>query len=151
LSIFSRIRNAKQNLTEQKAATTLPQDRPLTPEECRLAEHLLRHAGAHGASEFIPQLARARVTGQCSCGCPTVDLAVPPDLDISNPPGERLIAEATGRVDGKLVGAMIFQNKGLLTRLEIYRLEDVTDHPFELPPIESIEPLVWHKPNQPPQ
>jgi hypothetical protein len=151
MSIFSRIRNARQNLTEQKAATTLPQDRPLTPEECRLAEHLLRDAGAHGAAAFIPQLARAHVTGQCSCGCPTVYLAVPPDLRVSEPPTDRLLADATGRVDGKMVGAMIFQKGGLLTVLEIYRIEDVSDNAFGLPPIETIERLVWHPPTRPTQ
>jgi hypothetical protein len=151
MSIFGRIRSMRQNLTEQKAATTLPVDRPLTLEEFKLAEYLLHYAGAAEAEAFIPQLGHARVTGRCSCGCPTVDLAVPPDLRVSNPPTERLIADAAGRVDGKLVGAMVFQNGGLLTLLEIYRLEDASDDPFDLPPVETIERLVWDNPNQPTQ
>jgi hypothetical protein len=141
MSILSRIRNVRQNLTGQKAATTLPQDRPLTPEEFTLAEHLLRHAGAEEAVVFIPQLGHARVTGQCSCGCPTVDLAVPSDFRVSDPPTKRKIADATGRVDGKLIGAMIFQDEGLLTLFEIYRIEDASDSAFGLPPIETIEKL----------
>jgi hypothetical protein len=152
MSLFSRIRNVgnntKQNFTVQKAATTLPLDRPLTPEEHSLAEHLLRHAAVPGVEAFVTQLAYARVTGQCSCGCPTVDLTVPPELRISDPPAERPIADATGRVDGKLAGVMIFQTQGLLTCLEIYRLEDVSDDPFGLPPVETIERLEWKKPGQ---
>jgi hypothetical protein len=149
VNIFNRIRNAKQSLNGQKAARTLALDRPLTLEECSLAEHFLRHAGLPGAAAFIPQLTHARATGQCSCGCPTVDLAVPPDMRVSDPPKNRLIADATGRVDGKMVGAMIFQNDGLLTLLEIYRLEDISENAFGLPPVETIEKLVWDEPNQP--
>jgi hypothetical protein len=147
MNIFSRIRDARQNLAGQKAATTLPLDRPLNSDECKLAEHLLRYAGVQEAAAFIPQLARARVTGQCSCGCPTVDLAVPPDLHVPNAPAKRLIADATGRVDGKLVGAMIFQDGGLLTLLEIYRIEDVSENAFGLPSVETIERLVWENPS----
>jgi hypothetical protein len=48
MSIFSRIRSMKQNLGGQNAARTLVLDRPLTSEECKLAEHLLRYAGVPG-------------------------------------------------------------------------------------------------------
>jgi hypothetical protein len=48
-----------------------------------------------------------------------------------------------GRVGGKLVGVMLFQSGGLLSLLETYRLEDVSDDPFGLPPISTIERLVW--------
>ena len=42
-----------------------------------------------------------------------------------------------------MVGAMIFQADGLLTLLEVYRLEDSTDAPFGLPAIESIQRMDW--------
>jgi hypothetical protein len=151
MSIFSHIRNLKRNLAATEAATTLPLDRPLTPEECKLAEHLLRYAGVQGAAAFIPQLIQARATGRCSCGCPTVDLSVPSELRVSYPPAKRLIADATGRVNGKVVGAMIFQDDGLLTLLEVYRLEDVSEDTFGLPSIETIERLVWDEPKEPTQ
>lgn len=145
MSLFSRIRNAKQNITGQKAATTLPLDRPLTPEERDLAKYLLCHAAVPGADAFIPQLDHARVTGRCSCGCPTVDLSVPPEMCVSAPPVDRLIADTTGRINGKMVGVMILQNQGLLCLLEVYRLEDVSDDPFGLPPIETIKRLTWNE------
>jgi hypothetical protein len=43
---------------------------------------------------------------------------------------------------------MIFQTQGLLTCLEVYRLEDVSVDPFGLPPVETIERLEWEKPDQ---
>jgi hypothetical protein len=49
-------------------------------------------------------------------------------------------------MNGKLVGAMIFQDDGLLTCLEGYRLEDMSDDAFGLPPVETIERLVWEPP-----
>jgi hypothetical protein len=106
-------------------------------------EHLLNYAGVSGAVDFIPQLDQARVTGRCPCGCPTVDLSVPPALRVQNPPTDRLIADATGRADGKVVGAMIFQDGGLLSLLEVYRQEDMSDSPFGLPAVESIERIDW--------
>jgi hypothetical protein len=41
---------------------------------------------------------------------------------------------------------MIFQDDGLLTCLEGYRLEDMSDDAFGLPPVETIERLVWEPP-----
>lgn len=121
----------------------IAEDRSLSADERRVWGHLLSHAGVTGAVEFIPQLDQARVTGRCPCGCPTVDLSVPSALRVENPPKERLIADATGRADGKVVGAMIFQDDGLLSLLEVYRLEDMSDSPFGLPAVESIERIDW--------
>ena len=79
----------------------IAENRPLSDEERRLAEHLLRYAGAAGADAFIPQIDQVIVTGRCPCGCPTMDLSVPIELRVQNPPKDRLIADATGRTDGK--------------------------------------------------
>lgn len=122
---------------------TLDEDRPLAPEEKGLAEYLLGHVAPPEAVAFIPQLDHARVTGKCSCGCPTIDLAVPHEFRVADPPEDRPLADATGRVDGKLVGVMLFQSRGLLSVLETYRLEDFSDDPFGLPPVDTIERLVW--------
>jgi len=136
--LFNRLRGAAPKLTT-------PVDRPLTEEELRLADHLLRHAAPPEALAFIPQLAHARVTGYCPCGCPTVDLSVPPEMRVQNPPPERPLADATGRVNEKLVGVMLFQENGLLSLLEGYRLEDVSDDPFRLPAVETVERLQWNE------
>ena len=125
------------------AATTLSEDRPLSAEEKAIAECLLRDAAPAEALAFLPQLDHARVTGRCSCGCPTVDLSVPPEFRVDVPPPDRPLADARGRVDGKLVGVMLFQDAGLLSLLEVYRVEDVSDDPFGLPAVATIERMVW--------
>jgi hypothetical protein len=122
---------------------TISQDRPLSAEERAIAEHLLRHAAPPEAIPFITQLNHARVTGRCPCGCPTIDLSVPQELRVDDPPPNRPLADASGRVNGKLVGIMLFQSGGLLTLLETYRLEDFSDNPFGLPSLDSIERMVW--------
>jgi hypothetical protein len=126
-----------------KRATTLSADRSLSSEEKAIAEHLLRYAAPPEALAFLSQINHARVTGRCSCGCPTVDLTVPPDFRVVDPPPNRPLADATGRVNGKLVGVMLFQNCGLLSGLEVYRLEDFSDDPFGLPAVDTIERMVW--------
>lgn len=135
VKIFDRFRSVRP-------ARTLDEDRALTPDEEQLAEYLLRYAAPPEALAFIPQLGHARVTGRCSCGCPTIDLTVAPEFRVLNPPQDRPLADATGRVAGKLVGVMLFQSRGLLSLLETYRLEDDSDAPFDLPPISTIERLV---------
>jgi hypothetical protein len=126
-----------------RPASTLLEDRPLSAEEKAIAERLLRDAAPSEALAFLTQLDHARVTGRCSCGCPTVDLTVPAEFRVADPPQNRPLADATGRVDGKLVGVMLFQSGGLLSLLEVYRLEDVSDDPFGLPAVETIERMVW--------
>lgn len=132
-------------------ASTLEENRPLTAEERTVAEFLLRYAAPKEALAFISQLEHARVTGKCSCGCPTVDLEVPPEFRVIDPPPNRPLADATGRVNGKLVGVMLFQSGGLLSLFEGYRLEDISDDPFGLPAVDSIEQLIWSKESPTPE
>jgi hypothetical protein len=40
---------------------------------------------------------------------------------------------------------MLFQENGLLSLLEGYRLEDVSDDPFALPAVETVERLQWNE------
>lgn len=126
-----------------KPATTVDEDRPLSAAEIAVAQCLLRKFAPPEAIAFLPQLDHARVTGRCSCNCPTVDLTVPPEFRVASPPQDRPLADAFGRVGGKLVGVMLFQSGGLLSLLEVYRLEDSSEEPFGLPAVETIEPAVW--------
>lgn len=126
-----------------KPATTLDEDRPLSDAEKAIAERLLREAAPSEALAFLPQLDHARVIGRCSCGCPTIDLTVPSGYRVADPPQNRPLADGVGRVNGKLVGVMLFQSAGLLDSLEVYRLEDDSNDPFGLPAVETIERMVW--------
>ncbi len=119
-------------------ATTIPLDRPLSPEERALGEWLLRNASPP-ALDFLPQLEVARVVGQCGCGCPTVDLRMPegtPPVELREDP----IGDATGYVGEDMVGVMFLQRGGYLRCLEIYDLSDI-QRPYGLPRFESLAPM----------
>ena len=121
----------------------MDEDRPLSDTERSLAERLLRDFSRPEAMAFLPQLSHARVTGRCSCGCPTVDLTVPTEFRVANPPSDRPLADAFGRVDGKLVGVMLFEESGLLCLLEVYALDKFECNEFSMPTAVSLEPAVW--------
>jgi hypothetical protein len=144
MSLFDRFRR-------DKPASTLVEDRPLSADERALVGRLLREFAPPEAIVLLPQLDHARVTGRCSCGCPTVDLTVPPEFRAENSCPERPLADAFGRVNGKLVGVMLFQSGGLLCLLETYRLEDFGDDPFGLPALDTIQPCVWSNEGTKPQ
>ncbi len=116
-------------------ATTIPLDRPLTEEERSIAEWLLVHA-IPPALDFLPQLAIARVKGQCSCGCPTVDLRVPEETERAEQ-HDNPIGDVVGEVNGYTVGVMLLQRGGHLTCLEVYDLSDI-ERPYGLPDINSL-------------
>jgi hypothetical protein len=97
----------------------IPEDRELTEEEIALIRWMLMH-GASKASEFLPQLDRARVSSRCSCGCASIDLAidgVSPSIGL----GMQILADFEYRTtDGYDCGAFVFENGGLLAGLEIW-------------------------------
>jgi hypothetical protein len=129
------LRSAIKN---EEPAGTIPLDRPISSEEHAIAEWLLLHSKPSAVS-FLPQLDGARVTGQCSCGCPTVDLRVA----VGTSPAETQdnpVGDALGEVNGNMVGVMLLQSGGYLTCLEVYDLSDIP-HPHGLPELKSLRPL----------
>ena len=126
MSILDRFRG-------ERPASTIDEDRPLSAAERAIAERLLRECAPPEALAFLPQLDHARVTGSCSCGCPTVDLSVPTQFRVADPPSDRPLADAFGRVDGKAVGVMLFHAGGLLCLLETYPLDDFEDSALDMP------------------
>jgi hypothetical protein len=91
----------------EAAAETIIVDRPLTEQEYAIAKWLLLHS-TPPATDFLPQLDVARVSGHCGCGCPTSDLKVPedtPKAEVRDNP----IGDAIGEVNGKMVGIMLLQ------------------------------------------
>ena len=120
------------------AAETIIVDRPLTEHEYAIAKWLLLHS-TPPATDFLPQLDVARVSGHCGCGCPTADLKVPegtPKAEVRDNP----IGDAIGEVNGKMVGVMLLQRGGYLKCLEIYDLSDI-EHPYGLPDLNSLRPF----------
>lgn len=125
----------------ERPASTVDEDRPLSAAERAVAERLLRDYAPPEALAFLQQLDHARVTGRCSCGCPTVDLSVPKQFRVADPPLNRPLADSFGRVDGRLVGVMLFQADGLLCSLETYAIDDFEDRAFGLPALTTLEPV----------
>ena len=123
----SRVRLFKGNLDDVQPAKALPLDRDLTSDERAIAEWLLLNADPP-ATAFLHQLDSARVTGQCSCGCPTVDLLIGPDTPRAEP-RDNLVGDV-----------MLLQSQGCLTCLEVYDLSDI-EHPYGLPGLSSLKPF----------
>ena len=123
---------------EGERATTIKLDRPISEEEQAIAEWLLRNADPP-ALDFLPQLEVARVTGQCSCGCPTVDIRIPEGAPAAEP-RDNPIGDATGYVGEDMVGVMLLQRGGYLRCLEVYDLSDI-ERPYGFPSLQSLTPM----------
>src|SRR5437899_823993 len=106
-----------------------PEERPLTMEERTLLEWLIAH-GVPNASRYSSQIHRAKVVSRCTCGCPTIDLAV--DGKQMFGPSE-IIADAEGSSpEGIAVGVILHCREGQLSELEVYPIEEIKG-PFALP------------------
>jgi hypothetical protein len=141
--VWSRLRALKSAIKNEAPARTIPLDRPISPEERAIAEWILHHSKP-AAISFLPQLDGARVTGQCSCGCPAVDLRVAEGTSSAqtqdNPGGEAL-----AEVNGAMVGVMLLQRDGYIVCLEVYDLSDI-HHPYGLPEVKSLRPFEARSP-----
>ena len=116
---------------------TRPEHRPLTDAERRLLEWLIAH-GSKEAQQYASQASEVRVVAICTCGCPTVDLAIG-DRDHRTVGGSLVIADFEGLTpEGIEVGVILHVREGQLSELEIYAMPDVNG-PFGLPTIESLK------------
>jgi hypothetical protein len=123
---------------DREPAKTIPQNRSLTSEELKLLTWLLKH-GEPEAIEYLSQIPSVKVIGQCSCGCPTIDLAVG-DKQATRGSSSTIIAEFCGTTpEGAFVGVMVHVREGILSELDVYSLSDFKN--FSLPRPESLEPF----------
>jgi len=112
-------------------------ERPLTTEERTLLEWLIAH-GFPNARRYAAQLPRVTVASRCTCGCPTIDLAV--DGNQTSGTSE-LIADAEGRSpEGVSVGVVLHCREGQLSELEVYPIDEIK-LPFALPSPSTLGPL----------
>jgi hypothetical protein len=115
----------------------LADKRPLTTEERTLLDWLVAH-GLPNARRYAAQLGRVTVASRCTCGCPTIDLAV--DGNQTSWASE-LIADAEGRSpEGISVGVILYCREGQLSELEVYPIDEVKG-PFALPNPSTLVPL----------
>ena len=115
--------------------------RPLNPEERALCEWLIEH-GSPSAAKYASQLDHVTVVSGCTCGCPTVDLAV--DGVFSSGASE-IIGDAVGDSNGVQVGVMLHCRQGQLSELEVYPFED-QKAPFGLPTLQSLTSILDETP-----
>ena len=112
--------------------------RLLAPQEKAVIEAMLNQCGPKEHA-FLPQLEDMMVQRSCTCGCPSLAFAPPPDgtrIDLYH---QNIVAEMTGEATDGLVGLILWQAGGKLTGLEAYDLagrEPPT--PYELPRPETL-------------
>jgi hypothetical protein len=111
--------------------------RPLSREERILLEWLIAN-GSPDAQRYASQVADASVVGTCTCGCPTIDLAVGDRKQRKTAPS-LILADFVGKTpEGIEVGVILHAREGEISELEIYAIPQV-DGPFNLPSIESLK------------
>ena len=121
-------------MTRYRAA----EHRPLTTEERELREWLIAH-GTSDAANYAPQLARTTVVSRCTCGCPSVDLAVDGKHTVGR---SEIIGDAEGcSPEGLRVGVILHCREGRLSELEVYPIDEAKG-PFFLPKPEALTSIL---------
>jgi hypothetical protein len=119
-------------------AYTIPENRQLNAEERTLIEWLIAN-GIPEAKNYAQQLEGLHVVSHCSCGCPTVDLAVV-NAQASTTGPSRILADFLGVTpEGQQVGVMLHAREGKISELEVYPMDETVGS--SLPKIESLNPF----------
>jgi hypothetical protein len=114
-----------------------PERRPLTEEERKLLEWLLTN-GSPDAKSYLSRLANMNVVGKCTCGCPTIDLALGDREQRKTAPSTILAGFVGKSPEGVEVGVIVHAREGEISELEVYALPD-WKQPFNLPSVESLK------------
>jgi len=109
--------------------------RSLSAQERSLIEWMLR-TGSNDPGRFLEHLVAARVVDRCSCGCASIDLALPGQPTPKG--GLRVIADFLYGEGASLCGAFVFEQDGVLAGLEIYGLGELA--PQGLPAVTDLRP-----------
>jgi hypothetical protein len=96
-----------------------PANRPLNAEEAALLRWLIAH-GTSEAPRYADQIDRVRVVSECTCGCPTIDLALD-DQPRATEGGSQIISDVVGKTpEGVGAGVILHVRGGALSELEVY-------------------------------
>jgi len=96
-----------------------PVNRPLKAEEATLLRWLIAH-GTGEAVRYADQVDRVHVVSECTCGCPTIDLALD-DQPRPTEGGSLIISDVVGTTsDGVGVGVILHVRGEALSELEVY-------------------------------
>ena len=114
-----------------------PERRPLTEQERKLLEWLLAN-GSVDARPYLSQMSNVNVVGTCTCGCPTIDLALDDSEQRKTAPSV-ILADFVGTApEGIQVGVIVHAREGEISELEVYAIPDWKGR-FNLPSIESLK------------
>jgi hypothetical protein len=117
----------------------LDEPRPLNESESGILDAMLG-VEFTGVPELRAQLARVQVVGQCHCGCPTVDLGVPPEIPASGVATRGCLAPVVGHLLPIEYGAtreiIVHVDDGRLSRLAFVSSDD--PGPLEWPPLGQL-------------
>jgi hypothetical protein len=113
------------------------QRRALTESELSLLKWLMAN-GSPDAERYQSQIADLNVVAECTCGCPTIDLAV--GNRVRRTIGaSHILADFEGMTpEGVTVGVTLHAREGQLSELEVAAISEV-DGPFNLPDIKSLK------------
>ena len=95
---------------------------------------MIEHADPR-AAYLLQQLDRLSVAAKCTCGCPTIDLAL--DGEAVPRKGERVVSDWPAKVDGELVDVMLFEANGKINSLEVSSSSGM-EKSFRLPTIDCM-------------
>lgn len=121
------------------AATSIAEDRELTPEEHALVQWLLER-GEPEATAFLPQLATARVVARCSCGCASSDFSIAGTEPTRDGSMDILSDYSWHDSAGHLFGAFIFARGGRLAGLDLWSIDGQATA-TQLPNTRELTPL----------
>jgi hypothetical protein len=145
----SKLKIGKTRSPAFKPVETISEERPLSTTERELLLHLLAHGDAEAAA-FISQIESTSVRSRCGCGCATIDLKGPDQVDeVMHRSGP--IVDVLGLTeDGRQIGVLVFASRRQLSCFEVYNLSE-SDKPVGLPTIASLKqfsgaPLVMYSP-----
>jgi hypothetical protein len=109
-------------------------NRPLSPEEYRLARWLLEHASGDAGS-YLAQLQEAEVAPyRCACGCASLSFQIKGFPEA--PPGVNVLSQYFFGAIDELCGIFIYQNAGRLSGIEVFGYG--VDNPRYLPTPEML-------------
>ena len=101
---------------------THPEHRDLTVEERRLLEWLIANGNAD-ASAYASQLSQVKVVARCTCGCPTLDLALG-EKKFRTTGASTILADAVGHSpEGVPVNVILHAREGEISELEVISCE----------------------------
>jgi hypothetical protein len=96
-----------------------PVNRPFRSEEKALFRWLISHGTAE-AAQYAAQVERVQVVSECSCGCPTIGLALDGRL-VAQTGGSLIISDLVGTSpEGHKVNVILHVRGEELSELEVY-------------------------------